>query len=652
MNKIFFLFLFSAASIAIFPQTKYFIYFKDKGVSGISALSKGNPLFEKISAALSGKCIERRQKTLGKNNYITEDDIPVSEAYVKQIENLGIKIENKLKWFNAISAYLSEEQLYKIKQLPFVSKTEKVKILKSIDMPVMQSSAGKSIAKTNSDTVYGGAYDQLELSGIPEVHGKGITGSGIVIGLLDSGFNWEVPTSLANSKILGEYDFVFHDSVTADEKQDYRGQDSHGTAVLSTIAANKPGAMMGAAYNASFYLAKTEYIPTETKTEEDNFAAGMEWLESKGIDIASTSLGYNIFDNDADSYTYSDMNGRTAISTKAFQKAFSYGIVLVCSAGNEGDGSWKYITTPADADSVISVGAVDKYNKIASFSSRGPTSDNRTKPEVVAQGVNDYVVTTGTANSYSRMDGTSFAAPITCGVAALLLSAYPQLTNKQVRSILLNTADNASAPNNNIGWGLVSAKRAVSFPNISKGNNEFLLNKIFFPNKNISSVSVFTSEDGTTFTENSMDLVAGLYYRYTLPVKTDGLQNYFYFVCNDSLGNSSIEPQTGLYAFNYGSTDIKITTPQSIADIPALSQNYPNPARSFTFINFKLEKDCQVSLKIYDILGKEVKTLLNGFLHKGAHSNKFDMQSLASGIYFYRLNAGGKLSVKKLVLIK
>ena len=225
------------------------------------------------------------------------------------------------------------------------------------------------------------------------------------------------------------------------------------------------------------------------------------------VDITSNSLGYSTFDPPEYSYTYSDMDGKTTIVTKAAELAFRKGVVTISSAGNEGNTSWTDITAPADGINTLGIGAVDNSNQLASFSSRGPSYDGRIKPDVVAQGVGVYCAAAGDSSGYITASGTSVSAPIACGVAALLLSAYPHLKNTQVSSILTETADNSSSPNNERGYGLLSAVKAIEFPNLDASDGTFILNKMFLTNDNIfpQTVYVHYSTNGIDFTEKQME---------------------------------------------------------------------------------------------------------------------------------------------------
>ena len=285
------------------------------------------------------------------------------------------------------------------------------------------------------DFDYGPSFGQLQLSDVPAVHSKGITGEGVLLGLLDTGFNWKNHESLKDATVVAEYDFIFKDEITANDSLDNLRQHDHGTLVFSIAGGFKEGSLIGSAFGSDFILAKTEDIRSEKHIEEDNYAAALEWMESYGVDITSNSLGYSTFDPQEFSYTYSDMDGKTTIVTKAAELAFRRGVVTISSAGNEGALSWRYITAPADGINTLGIGAVDNSNQLASFSSRGPSFDGRIKPDVVTQGVGVYCAAAGNFSGYITASGTSVSAPIASGVAALLLSAYPHLKNTQVRSI-------------------------------------------------------------------------------------------------------------------------------------------------------------------------------------------------------------------------
>ncbi len=422
MTKYLFLIFFVLSSALSFSQTKYFIYFKDKSVAQGETLNKTLPEYAEALNSLTERAIKRRIKTSGEDNIITWEDLPLNSSYEAALTNSGIKIIRELKWFNAVSAYLTNDQVQHISSLPFVIKVEPVRSFhlrneEELNIPFYKVTADQ--------LEYGNSFTQADLSDIPQVHRKGITGEGVLIGLLDTGFDWRDHESLVNRNVIAEHDFIFNDDNTADEPEDLPGQHAHGTTVFSVIGGFKDSVLVGPAFNSSFLLAKTEDIRSERRIEEDNYAAALEWMENQGVDITSSSLGYNEFEDFA--YTYQDMNGNTTICTKAANIAFDKGVITVTAAGNEGNSPWRHITAPADAFNIISVGSVTSDNGIAASSGRGPSYDGRIKPEVVAMGVSVFGASHTGFSNYGFSSGTSLAAPIASGVAALLLSAYPHL---------------------------------------------------------------------------------------------------------------------------------------------------------------------------------------------------------------------------------
>jgi serine protease AprX len=230
--------------------------------------------------------------------------------------------------------------------------------------------------------------------------------------------------------------------------------------VLSTMAAYEPGLMVGTAYKANYYLFRTEDAASEHNIEEVNWLLAAEYADSAGVDIINSSLGYTSFDAPSYSYAYSELNGNTTIVTRAADLAAATGMLVVVSAGNEGNKTWRYISAPADADSVLTVGAVDSLANHAIFSSFGPTADNRVKPDVVAMGQQAYVVSS--SGRLSRSSGTSFSGPIMAGMMACLWQANADLTNMQLLQLVRQMGSNANAPNNTIGYGLPVYNRNVT----------------------------------------------------------------------------------------------------------------------------------------------------------------------------------------------
>lgn len=644
-------------------QTKYFIYFKDKGVEPTVKLEKNSPVYNSALSLLSPKSIERRIKNLGEENIITYEDLPLKQDYVLQLEQIGIKIDNKLRWFNAVTAYLSEAEKNKVTSFPFVEKIEVVRkfVFKSPEIEPQSQFLKHSSTLFAFD--YGPSFDQLQLSDIPAVHSKGITGDGVLLGLLDTGFNWKNHESLTDATVVAEYDFIFMDGSTANDSLDNPGQHNHGTLVFSIVGGFKDSSLIGAAFGSDFILAKTEDIRSEKHIEEDNYAAAIEWMESYGVDITSSSLGYSTFDSPEYSYTYSDMDGKTTIVTKAVELAFRRGVVTISSAGNEGGSSWYYITAPADGINTLAIGAVNNENQVASFSGHGPSYDGRIKPDVVTQGVEVYGAAAGNFSGYTTASGTSVSAPIASGVAALLLSVYPHSKNTQVRNILIETADNSSSPNNERGYGLLSAVKAIEFPNLDASNGTFILNKIFLTNDNINpqSVTINYSTNGVSYTEKQMEFDGDFKYSFKFPYLFNDELVDFYFTYLNNNDTTFINPQNGIYRFYYGSLDISLNTEleKSFTDY-VVSEPYPNPFNpaqsTFTSISIKSLGKENLIIRIIDPLGQQV-----GYYNSITvdDENRFDWYgtnesgvSLASGVYYLLIDLNGKQYSRNLVLLR
>ncbi len=460
------------------PDTKYWIYFKDKGeFNPHTSIKPGTEAYNKGKALLNEKAIERRRKVLSEENLIDFADLPLEENYINAISKLNITIIAKSRWLNGVSAYLTPAQLSKIRSLDFVAgavavrKLNKQEFKTPVDLSFDEESF--SLPQETHRLDYGKSLKQMEVVNVPKVHDINITGKGVTIANLDDGFEWRTHQALQNLSVLAEHDFVNNDDKVS--KEEYNkfpesySQGDHGTATLSLMSGKKEGKLISPSFDADILLAKTEYVSTETPMEEDFWLEACEWVELQGADIVTSSLNYKIFDApfESNTYSYNDMNGNRAITTIAADRCAYLGIVVCSSMGNNYQKDEPSLTTPADADSIISVGAVMLDGKIAAFSSNGPTSDGRTKPDVVAPGVNVLVAvsetSSGNDSTYKTGDGTSFAAPITAGVCGLILSAHPHLTPLQVREALRNTANNSSTPNNVYGWGLINAYDAVLY---------------------------------------------------------------------------------------------------------------------------------------------------------------------------------------------
>jgi subtilisin family serine protease len=402
---------------------------------------------------ISQKAKDRRAKSDVQSNHLWYD-LEVSQIYINDILELGITIENESRWLNAVSVVCNLSDIEKIAKIKSVKKIEPVIGYKKSKIEYVEDSLFNS-----RDFDYGNALAQIEQINVNELHNAGYTGEGVIILVMDTGFDL-THNALANINVIAQWDVINNDSETANETsaEDSSSQDHHGTAVLSTIAAYAPGELIGVAFDAEFLLAKTEDVTQEVQQEEDNYIAGLEWGEANGADVVSTSLGY------LDWYTYEDMDGNTAVTTIGIDIAVGLGMVCVTAAGNEGnDQSWYYIIAPADADSVISVGAVRENGLIASFSSHGPTFDGRIKPEVCARGSYTWCINSNSTTTYSQMSGTSLACPLVGGAVALIRQAKPDWSAMEVREAVMMTASQSSNPDNSYGYGIMNAVDAVEY---------------------------------------------------------------------------------------------------------------------------------------------------------------------------------------------
>ncbi|MFA7287918.1 MAG: S8 family serine peptidase [Melioribacteraceae bacterium] len=664
MRKII-LFIFFFVFISITAQTKYLIYFKDKGINHSDRLSKTSEYYKEAEKELTPKAIERRKKVLG-NDYIDYTDIKINDSYLDQINEKGIGIIHKLKWFNAVSAFLTDQEYDLLLTLPFVEKIEIIKSLKSESTSVeyQQFFTGENEkASPNFSYNYGQSLNQNILSDVPFVHDMGITGEGVFIGLLDTGFKWRSNPPLNGRNVTEEHDFVQNDNITENQDGDRYDQDNHGTAVFSLIGGFENGEMIGPAFNSQFALAKTEYVPTETNIEEDNYVAAMEWLESIGVDLTSSSLGYSTFDKDQRSYSYADMNGSTSLVAKAVDIAFNKGIVTFTSAGNERAKSWGYITTPADAFNILSVASVTGSGSISSFSSFGPSSDGRIKPEIAAQGTNTLKVTT--SGLYSFGSGTSFSCPIAAGVTALLMSAYPYLKNTQVRAIMMESASNSDSPNNDIGWGIVSALKAITYPNIKESNGNLILTKAFHnPNQmNVQTLKLHYRGNSGIEQVIAMSYQGGYIFNTTLPQFIYNEAVTFYFTYESNTGVNNREPAVADKSYKLFGGNLNIVTSAKdkeeiiLPDDYTLIQNYPNPFNGSTLITFLSKDNSYAEVEVFNVLGEKIKTLYSGIASIGKNNIYWNGtndlgESIASGSYIYSLKINGTVLNKKLLYLK
>lgn len=447
-------------------QNKYFVLFKDKTGTQFS--------IEQPTEFLSARAIERRAK---QNISISNNDLPVSSTYLHQMKNDGIQVLYTSKWLNGAIIEINKNDLNTVLAYDFVKGLEG-EYSNGLEGPNARRKS--NIKEFTSPLPFdaGASADQLQMLGADIMQNQGFTGEGVLIGVFDSGFpnapNLDVFQNLFSDKrVIETYDFVNRETNVFNDHY-------HGTHVLSCIAADLDGQMKGTAPGASFLLYTTENVSSETRMEEVNWLMAAERADSIGVDIISTSLGYSNFDGSEQDYTYSTLNGNTAIITRAADLAASKGILVIASAGNEGNDPWKFITPPADADSIISVAAVSSDGQYAAFSSIGPSADGRIKPEVAAKGIATTIASPN--NLIGAGNGTSYAAPLIAGLAAGLRQAFPDLTAMELRKIILESGSQAGAPDEKLGYGIPNFLRAYEIANIQSLISTTDENILVFPN--------------------------------------------------------------------------------------------------------------------------------------------------------------------------
>jgi serine protease AprX len=515
--------------------TRYIIQFTDKGGSTYS--------FSAPQAYLSPSSLERRAR-----HKITLDstDLPVSPAYIDSLRLSGdVTIINASKWLNSVSIQTTDAAaLQKIATFSFVKKatpvaTRQLSIKPQKDFETFEKSGTQSLQQTAETPFdYGNAAAQINIHNGSFLHNLGLRGQKIGIGMLDAGyFNYTTLKAFDSMNRAGQvketWDFVArHPSVVEDHH--------HGMQCLSIIAANIPGQFVGSAPKADFYLYRTEDAATEFPIEEHNWVCAAERVDSAGGQIISSSLGYATFDDPSLNHKYADMNGNTTMAAIGADLAAKKGLLVMIAAGNEGAGGWKYIMTPADGDSVLTVGAVDRSGNIAAFSSYGPTADGQVKPDVVSVGAGTTIQNTN--NTIVTGNGTSFACPNMAGLAACLWQGFPQASNMKIIHALRQASSQYVTPDNRKGYGI---------PDMKKAFQTLLQEEV--------SISASLNNCGTTISWSSKD-AAGM--RYEIERKAAGDAEFKKLsqlvVTTPTFGNRSYQFIDGLAEQSTGAIQYRI----------------------------------------------------------------------------------------------
>ena len=394
---------------------------------------------------LSSRALERRAR---QQLTVDSTDLPVSKAYLEELETAETRIVVTSKWNNSVVLEVSDTLLMEsLANLSFVKNVKKV-WTEPDSIPSRNAERKREVTNQveKKTDFYGKGFQQINIHGGDSLHAAGFRGEGMHVAVIDAGFyNADHINFFKKMHLLGTRDFVDPDS-------DIYAENNHGMMVLSCMAAQMPKVFVGTAPKASYWLLRSEDADSEQPVEEDYWAAAVEFADSAGVDVVNTSLGYYSFDDATANYRYRDLDGHYSLMSNTASMAADKGMIVVCSAGNSGRGPWKKITPPADAENVITVGALTRELINTEFSSVGNTADGRIKPDVMAIGYRSTV--SGNDGTVSRANGTSFASPTFCGVVVCFWQACPWLTAKEVVKIVQRAGDRADFPDNIYGYGV------------------------------------------------------------------------------------------------------------------------------------------------------------------------------------------------------
>lgn len=637
--------------LAADSASTFWVYFTDKEIDTQSNYKRA---IGKLSNRLTPRSLERR-RLRGKEGIVDFTDLPVSQDYVNEVRSRCKKVRVVSRWLNAVSVEATRPQIEKISELPFVRSIGKVvtyyrKNPEEGHQGSIYQPRDRGRPKFGSGYGdYGRSYPQLSQIHVPELHRLGYNGEGVLVGMLDTGYKKDHPVfqkAFDDGRVLAEYDFIHGDFDTQNDTLDVWTQHNHGTYTWSALGGEYDGSLYGPAYKASFILAKTEMVWQEIEAEEDLWVAGIEWADSLGADVASSSLGYNYW------YTYEDMDGNTAVTTIAADLAVSKGMVVVNAAGNEGDDpDWRYIIAPADGDSVIAVGAVDEVGHRADFSSMGPTYDRRIKPDVCARGVDTYCATANDGFGYKR--GTSLSTPLVAGVCAVLLQIHPDWNPVVLRDSLWYTASRAENPDTLYGYGIVNALKASRIPNPLLSSYEF---DFFSYYQNKDPDPQFLEIISTV--DESLGWKANIEASWLVLTPDSGVTPS---TCTLSVNTSGLE--SGVYQ-----TAAQIIPENEVAAAPMFDVTfilsaagdvliYPNPFKDYLTVRVKKSRpDSRVKLHIFTLSGELVHESFEEYeqpvFHATWDGRNQKGEEVASGIYLIKISSGDETETHKVAKVK
>lgn len=430
--------------------------------------NKGNTSFsiERPQEFLSQKSIDRR---INQGFSIDESDLPIDPLYFDKLVEVGAQIITSSKWAKTIVVNLYNPDLKsEIEQLPFVDSLTKVwegdlslwRNEDLIDEPVSNLETASSVSRIVFDSplyeedIYGASLTQLRLNNVQPLHELGYTGKGKTIAVIDGGFENvdQLTDYFDQNQILGVKNFSHNLG------NPYRLKEIHGTTVLSCLLSYNPGVLIGTAPEASYYLFNTEVAKEEYPVEEDYWMAAVEYADSLGVDIITTSLGYSTFDDSSMDHSWDDLDGYTIPASRVASMIAKKGMVLFVSCGNQGSVDWTKTTVPGDGKDILTVGAVNKDSVRAPFSSWGSIVDGRIKPDIMAMGSKVSVV--NHSGEIIPTSGTSFSTPLMAGMGACLWQALPDLNSLELINLIKASSDRSYKPDEEYGWGLPDIYRA------------------------------------------------------------------------------------------------------------------------------------------------------------------------------------------------
>jgi hypothetical protein len=660
------------------------VFLRDKGPEQFAI---GTRLYEQTRALHTERALRRRAKVLASDKLLSIADAPIYQPYMDSLRRIGAMVNLQVRWRNYVLVTGANLQLEQLRRLPFVRSAQSARerltplslssqARKQADLQQFYAARNSLFLEGENDAQseancgtpnYGDAFRQLATVTIPQIHALGISGQGVIVGVMDSGFRWRVQAATKGASILAEYDFINNDSTTANAPMERGDQDAHGTECLSVMAGYDAPNLIGAAFGTQYILAKTEDLRYERNIEQDNYAAGLEWIESRGADIMTASLGYSTFDSTDESSPYSELNGKTTIVARAVNDAAMRGLICVIPAGNDGRKGFRTLNSPADADSAIVVGAIRADSLLpTAFSSRGPTGDGRIKPDIAAQG--DKVVQSATTGAEYRLgNGTSYSTPIIAGGIALLLSAYPNLTPWEVRDLLFSTASQARNPDNILGFGIANFYEALRRANARFGltGSRELLSYPLFESQRVG-VSVFGAaapSDATLFVRfgGKSDFT-----RYSLGNGSD-FANIMYRDFNNKPaemyalvragdGRSLRIPREGFTLVQPRSTSLPcgINVSNLTLELPENVREhvYPSPAsRSIGASNLilSINEPGNVQYTVYSTLGQSIASSTME-LSTGINVLPVNISNYAAGVYYIQAFYNGTRKIFRFVV--